>query len=201
MPDAPSSPLVHLQPRELSPAVRGLLRSFVPRGARCLVVGLGDRAIRSWLLGHGCRPVEVPASQATRLPFGGESFDAALLIGVLPQLVSPDLAALELRRVLRPGGMVLVTATNLSYWRHRIDRATGATDRLRGGVSPLYLRRLLLLGGFSLVGVEGQDGAFLRDLPLAGRLCHRRGSRPYRVAERLFPALLGSQVGAFAIKV
>ena len=129
MADAPSSTLVHLQPRELSPAVRGLLASFVPRGARCLVVGHGNRAMRSWLVGHGCRPVEVAASQATRLPFEGESFDAALLIGVLDQLVSPDLAALELRRVLRPGGVLLVTATNLSYWRHRLDRATGATDR------------------------------------------------------------------------
>jgi hypothetical protein len=73
MPDAPSSPLVHLQPRELSPAARGLLQSFVSRGARCLVVGNGDRAMRSWLASHGCRPVEVPASQATRLPFEGES--------------------------------------------------------------------------------------------------------------------------------
>jgi hypothetical protein len=67
----------------------------------------GQPRIRSWLLDHGCRPVEVAASQATSLPFGGGSFDAALVIGVLGQLVSPDLAALELRRVLRPGGMVL----------------------------------------------------------------------------------------------
>ena len=173
----------------------------MPRGARCLAVGRGNRAMRSWLLGHGCRPVEVAASQATSLPFEGESFDAALLIGVLDQLVSPDLAALELRRVLRPGGVLLVTATNLSYWRHRLDRATGATDRLAGGVSPPYLRRLLLQGGFSLVGVEGQDGAFLRDLPLAGRVCHRRGSGPYRLAERFLPSLLGSKVGAFAVRL
>jgi hypothetical protein len=72
MPDAPSSPLVHLQPRELSPAVRGLLQSFVSRGARCLVVGEGNYAMRSWLHSHGCQPVEVPASQTTRLPFEGE---------------------------------------------------------------------------------------------------------------------------------
>jgi hypothetical protein len=161
MADTPSSTLVRLQPGELSPGARDLLESFVPRGAHCLVVGVGNRAIRSWLRGRGCRPVEVAASQATSLPFEGESFDAALLIGVLGQLVSPDLAALE----LRPGGMLLVTATTLSYWRHRLDRAAGATSQLSGGVSPLYLRRLLLQGGFSLVGVEGQDGAFLRDLP------------------------------------
>jgi len=56
MPDAPSSQLVHLQPRELSPAVRGLLQSFVSRGARCLVVGQGNHAMRSWLHSHGCQP-------------------------------------------------------------------------------------------------------------------------------------------------
>ena len=47
MPDAPSSPLVHLQPGELSPAVRGLLQSFVSRGAaawssaRAMLAGVG----------------------------------------------------------------------------------------------------------------------------------------------------------------
>jgi len=143
----------------------------------------------------------VSPSQATALAFEDESFDAALLIGVLDQLVAPDLAAVELCRVLRPGGVLLATATNPSYWRYRLDRAGGATRGSSGAATPHYVRRLLLQGGFSLVGVEGQDGAFLRDLPLAGRLCRRRGSGPYRLAERFFPSLLGSQVGAFAIRV
>ena len=201
LPAAPSSTLVQLQPPELSPALRGLLETFVPRGARCLAVGQGNRAMRSWLLGHDCRPVEVSASQATALRFEDELFEVALVIGVLDQLVAPDLAAIELCRVLRPGGVLLVTAINPSYWRYRLDRASGATRGSSGAATPHYLRRLLLQGGFSLVGVEGQDGAFLRDLPLAGRLCRRRGSGPYRLAERLFPSLLGSQVGAFAIRV
>jgi SAM-dependent methyltransferase len=198
---APWSTLVQLQPPELSPAVRDLLETFVPCGARCLAVGQGNPAMRSWLLERGCRPVEVPASQATALRFEDESFDAALLVGVLDQLVAPDLAAIELCRVLRPGGVLLVTATNPSYWRYRLDRAAGVPSRSSGAVTLHYLRRLLLQGGFNLVGVEGQDGAFLGDLPLAGRRCRRRGSAPYRLAERLFPSLLGSQVGAFAIRV
>jgi SAM-dependent methyltransferase len=198
---APPSTLVQLPLPELSPAIRDLLATFVPRGARCLAVGQGNRAMRSWLLDHDCRPVEVSPSQATALAFEDESFDAALLIGVLDQLVAPDLAAVELCRVLRPGGVLLATATNPSYWRYRLDRAGGATRGSSGAATPHYVRRLLLQGGFSLVGVEGQDGAFLRDLPLAGRLCRRRGSGPYRLAERFFPSLLGSQVGAFAIRV
>ena len=187
---------------ELSPALTGLLESFVPAGSRCLNVGRGNRlAMRAWLAGHGCRQVEVAPRQATALAFGDESFDAALLIGALDQLEDVGRAAAELRRVLRPGGVLLVSAANGSYWRNRLGRAARAGDRQPGVVSPGSLRRLLLAGGFSLVGVEGQDGALIRDLPLAGRLWHRRGSAPYRAAERLFPALLGSQVGAFAIRI
>jgi hypothetical protein len=86
------------------------------------------------------------------------------------------------------------------------DRLSPATRRLLdlfvpAGSHPGWLRQLLRQSGFSLVGVEGQDGAFIRDLPLAGRLCRRPGSPPYRVAERLFPSLLGSSLGAFAIRV
>ena len=187
---------------ELSPALTGLLESFVPAGSRCLNVGRGNRlAMRAWLAGHGCHPVDVAPGQATALGFGDESFDAALLIGALDQLQDVGRAAAELRRVLRPGGVLLVSAANGSYWRNRLGRAARAGDRQPGVVSPGSLRRLLLAGGFSLVGVEGQDGALIRDLPLAGRLWHRRGSAPYRAAERLFPALLGSQVGAFAIRI
>ena len=190
------------RPGELSPALTGLLETFVPVGSRCLNVGRGNRlAVRAWLASHGCHPVDVAPGHATALAFGDESFDAALLIGALDQLEDVGRAAAELRRVLQPGGVLVVSAANGSYWRNRLDRAARAGGRGPGAVSPGSLRRLLLEGGFSLVGVEGQDGALIRDLPLAGRLWRRRGSAPYRAAERLFPALLGSQVGAFAIRV
>jgi hypothetical protein len=66
--------------------------------------------------------------------------------------------------------------------------------------NPGSLRRVLLQAGFNLVGVEGQDGAIIRDLPLARLFWKGRSSAFYRVAERLFPSLLGLRVGAFAIK-
>ncbi|HEY7605820.1 MAG TPA: methyltransferase domain-containing protein [Actinomycetes bacterium] len=187
---------------ELSPATQGLLDTFVPAGAHCLnVVGPGGTAVAAWLDGRGCSHVDEDVARATELRFEDGSFDAALLIGVLDRLRAPRPAASELRRVLRPGGVLLVTATNGAYWRHRLDRAARAGQPRAATVSPGWLRRLLLESGFSMVGVEGGDGAFIRDLPLAGRLWTRRGSGPYRVAERLFPSLLGSSVGAFAIRV
>jgi SAM-dependent methyltransferase len=190
------------QGTELSPATQHLLDTFIPGGSHCLNVrGCDGTAVAPWLLGRGCSLVDEEVARASELRFADESFDAALLIGVLDRLRAPREAAGELRRVLRPGGVLLVTAANGAYWRHRLDRAARAGQRQAATVSPGWLRQLLLQGGFSMVGVEGQDGAFIRDLPLAGRLWQRRGSGPYRVAERLFPSLLGSSVGAFAIRV
>jgi SAM-dependent methyltransferase len=190
------------RPDELSPALAGLLKTFVPAGSLCLNLGPGDRrALRAWLAGHRCRQVEVGPRQATVLGFEDGSFDAALLIGGLDEVEDVARAAAELRRVLRPGGVLVVSAANGGYWRSRLERVARGGGPQPGAISPGALRQLLLEGGFSLVGVEGQDGAFVRDLPLAGRLWRRRGSAPYRAAERLFPALLGSRVGAFAIRV
>ena len=187
---------------DLSPATQGLLDTFVPAGAHCLnVAGPRGTAVGAWLDARGCSHVEEDVARATELRFADGSFDAALVIGVLDRVRAPRPAASELRRVLRPGGVLLVTAANGSYWRHRLDRATRAGQPQAGTVSPGALGRLLLESGFSMVGVEGQDGAFIRDLPLAGRLWKRCGSGPYRVAERCFPSLLGSSVGAFAIRV
>jgi SAM-dependent methyltransferase len=187
---------------ELSPAAQHLLDAFIPPGAHCLnVVGPDASPVGAWLDGRGCSHVDEDVARATELRFEDGSFDAALLLGVLDRVRAPRQAARDLRRVLRPGGVLLVTAANGAYWRHRLDRVAGAGQPQTATASPGWLRQLLMESGFSLVGVEGQDGAFIRDLALAGRLWKRRGSGPYRVAERFFPALLGSSVGALAIRV
>ena len=185
---------------ELTPALRNLLDTVIPSGSHCLNVGRRARPVTVWLGQHGCTHRTVDASQLPALPVEPESFDAALLIDVLDRLAEPYRAARELHRVLRPGGVLLVTAANDCYWRRRLDRVLPGDDR-RSPYTPETLRRLLLDAGFDMVGVEGQDGAFMRDLPLAGRWCRRRGSGPYRAAERVLPTLLGSRVGAFAFRL
>jgi SAM-dependent methyltransferase len=190
------------EPCEFTPALRGLIETFIETGSSCLEIGHGHAgAIGSSLVEYGCHYVGADASQASSLPFENESFDAALLIGVLDRLVEPKLAAVELRRVLRPGGVLLVTAPNVSYWRRRLDRILFGYDSREGSLSAGALRRLLLQAGFGLVGVEGLDGSIVRDLPMARRIWKGRASTPYRIAERLFPAMLGSRVGAFAIRI
>ncbi len=201
----PSDARTDRRSTQLSPALSDLLQTFVAPGSRCLNVGGSNDeavAVGSWLLDHGCVCVDVAASQATALPQKDKSFDAALLIDVLDELGEPQWAATELRRVLCPGGVLVVTAPNAAYWRQRLDRsATCAHHPSLGSIPPNSLRRLLLQSGFRLVGVEGQEGGFIGELPFAGRRWKRHTSRPYRAAERLFPSLLGARVGAFAIRV
>jgi SAM-dependent methyltransferase len=186
---------------ELTPALRNLIETVVPSGSHCLNVGRRARPVNVWLGQHGCTHRTVDESHVPALPFESESFDAALLIGVLDRLAEPYRTARQLHRVLRPGGVLLVTAANDCYWRRRLDRVLPGDDRRASSYSPGTLRRLLLDAGFNLVGVEGQDGAIVRDLPLAGRFSKGHSSAPYRVAERLLPTLLGSQVGAFAVRL
>jgi SAM-dependent methyltransferase len=186
---------------ELTPALRNLIETVIPSGSHCLNVGRRARPVNVWLGGHGCTHRTVDESQLPALPFESESFDAALLIDVLDRLAEPYRAARQLHRVLRPGGVLLVTAANDCYWRRRLDRVRPGEDRRSSSYTPGTLRRLLLDAGFNLVGVEGQDGAIVRDLPLAGRFSRGHSSAPYRVAERFLPTLLGSQVGAFAVRL
>jgi SAM-dependent methyltransferase len=186
--------------RTPTPAMRALIELFVAPGSRCLEVSCADGGHAGpWLRARGYGHVTVDMEERSTLPFADESFDAALMIETLELLDAPDHAAAEVRRVLRPGGVLLATAANVSYWRRRL--AVRGRDRQPLSFDPGSLRRVLLQAGFNLVGVEGQDGAFVRDLPLARVFWRGHASAPYRVAERLFPSLLGLRVGAFAIKV
>jgi len=89
-----------------------------------------------WLGQHGCTHLTVDESQVPALPFRPESFDAALLIGVLDLLTEPYLAGRQLRRILRPGGVRLVTTANDCYWRRRLDRVLPAKAAAPAGRAP-----------------------------------------------------------------
>jgi SAM-dependent methyltransferase len=222
------------QSPNLTPPLRALMAAHVRPGARCLDVGCGDGTTAGpWLLQRGCRYVGVDVSEtavqraaglgldarlvddASSLPFDDASFDAALAVEVLEHLFAPHLAAGEILRVLRPGGVLIVTVPNVAYWRRRLDLAVfGRWNPFGDDLSveqpwrdphirffnPWSLRRMLLATGFERVAVQGHGGAVLRDLPAARRLWRGRPSPLYRAAERRLPALLGLRVGAVAFK-
>lgn len=77
------------------------------------------------------------------LPFAGRAFDAVVMSEVIEHLVDPDLALEESRRVLVPGGHLLVSTPNLAAWFNRL--------LLLAGVQPVFSE-------VSRIGVFGRPG-------------------------------------------
>ncbi|MBD3222001.1 metalloregulator ArsR/SmtB family transcription factor [bacterium] len=125
----------------------GVVGALVPAGLRVLDVGTGSGALLPLLAGAGARVTAVDHSagllaRATRrsrdaghpgiafaqadvrdLPFVDGGFDAAYSSMVLHHLRRPDAAIVELARVVRPGGRVVIvefTRHNLVWMRDQL---------------------------------------------------------------------------------
>jgi SAM-dependent methyltransferase len=77
------------------------------------------------------------------LPFRSDTADAVLLSEVIEHLVDPDSALDEIRRVLRPGGHLMLSTPNLAAWYNRA--------LLLAGVQPVFSE-------VSLRAIHGRPG-------------------------------------------
>ncbi|WP_406865559.1 class I SAM-dependent methyltransferase [Streptomyces sp. HUAS MG47] len=77
------------------------------------------------------------------LPFADGCADAVLFSEVVEHLVDPDAALDELRRILRPGGHLMLSTPNLAAWYNR--------GLLLAGVQPVFSE-------VSLRGIHGRPG-------------------------------------------
>lgn len=109
--------------------------------------------------------VEFVYAEAATLPFGDEAFDSAILGELLEHLVDPRRVLAEARRVLRPGGSVIITTP---YGLHEYPDHK----------EPIYLAGLLpqVAREFSIVGVELID----RYIAIVGQARSRAGRVPAR---------------------
>ncbi|SNX58228.1 ubiquinone/menaquinone biosynthesis C-methylase UbiE [Streptomyces sp. TLI_55] len=108
------------------------------------------------------------------LPFGTGSVDAVLFSEVVEHLVDPDAAMDEIRRVLRPGGHLMLSTPNLAAWYNRalllagvqpvfsevsLRAIHGRPGREVVGHLRLYtaraLREFVAAAGFTVVRLEG----------------------------------------------
>lgn len=158
--------------RQLRPGMRVL---DVGCGPGSITLGLAEAVIPGEVVGIDFQPSQVAQAQASsasrqianvrfevadayRLPFPNNSFDAVFAHAVLWHLREPVRALAEMRRVLRPGGIVGIrdcdwggriyapAATLLEQWF-----ALTVRIRQRNGGDPFmgrHLRRLLLESGF-----------------------------------------------------
>lgn len=222
----------------LDDELRGWLSRTVRPGLRVLDVGCGDGSrygedlARAGVRLHGVDVSGIAVAEARRrgldasraaldepLPFADGAFDAAICLEVLEHLVDPEFAAREIRRVLHPGGALLVSVPNTAHWRTRLElmlvgrfdpKGSPATARRFPWRDPhlrFFTARSLadMLGdaGFDVVDQGGLDTQFLNAAPLLRRLV-----RPRRMAwldgllrglARRRPTLLAGRCVAIAV--
>jgi len=154
------------------------LRPFVPWQGRGLEIGVGSGRFaaplgvqvgldpsRAMLAYAAARGIEAVQGTAEELPFADGSFDHALVVTTLCFVDSPADMLAEARRVLKPGGRVVIgfidreSAVGRDYLSHQIENVF---YREATFYSADEVARLLAEGGFA-IGGWGQTLA----LPLA----------------------------------
>lgn len=218
-------------------ALKGLFDRWVPEGCECLDFGCGDGSTSGpYLTTRRCRYTGVDVSTVacdraralgldvraiepdTPLPFESDSFDRAICIEVIEHLLDPMQTMRELLRVLKPGGLLILSTPNTVFWRRRLDylflgrwNPYGDSESLTRPWRDPHIRFLTLKTllefvrqtGFEAVDSGGHSGAALPFIPVVGRFIKHvesRSSRGYRFLERVFPAMFGMRLFAVCRK-
>jgi SAM-dependent methyltransferase len=103
---------------------------------------------------RGVQNVRWREGDVERLPLADGSVDLALLSQVLHSLEDPAAALAEARRILAPGGRVLV----LDLRRHEETWVRARLGHIHLGFTPSELRKLVRDAGFERVHVRPGDG-------------------------------------------
>lgn len=94
----------------------GIGLGYVARKARSVVGGDVDERLLQAAHRHYGGRIPLLRLDAQALPFAGRAFDAVILFEALYYLHEPERFLAETRRVLRPGGMLLISTVNRE-WR------------------------------------------------------------------------------------
>jgi SAM-dependent methyltransferase len=147
-----------------------LTASLLARGYRVTSVDMSEpflERLRAVTARHGGEGSEVLWADLTALPFEDASFDG-IVCGEVLEHIPDDVAALrELRRVLRPGGVLVATVPANPWLYDWFDKWVGHLRRY----SPEGMAARLREAGFEDADVEGWG------FPITG-LYYRLGYRP-----------------------
>lgn len=115
------------------------------------------------------RPLKLAVADMLALPFASASFDYVLCIDVLPHVANPEPGLAEIKRVLRPGGALIIDSTNsnplwtLAYPRY-LGRRPGRWFKVwrSSGVLPEWSHRIHHRGFTEFEGLLQRAGFQIR---------------------------------------
>lgn len=97
----------------------GVISEKIKNITQSTVVGVDNAKERYFLAREkGIEVIEGDVNQ--RLPFADDSFDLVFAGEIIEHVISPDDFLTEVRRVLRPNGIFVLTTPNLASWHNRI---------------------------------------------------------------------------------
>jgi SAM-dependent methyltransferase len=125
-------------------------------------------------------------SNGTQLPFRRGAFDAVVASDVLEHIEDDRTAALEIARVLRPGGVALINVPAHQWLFSQHDAALHHVRRY----SKAELSALLELGGLRIQRLSYWNTVLFPAIGLSRLLRRRRDVHEARAEERLPPRIL-----------
>jgi SAM-dependent methyltransferase len=223
----------------IDPLEQDLIRSLAKAGTVCLDYGCGpghrygtrlrDLGLRYW--GFDISQVAVEAARTLGLNVGlltpdgrttlaDDCCDLAICFEVFEHLLEPQLAVQEIRRVLKPGGILLASVPNAAYLPYRLEFLLTGFFNPAGGpltsrklpwsdphirfFSPQLFRRFLRENGFPKLELIPNQFS-LSNLPYIYRKpalseLFKRISKPFGGLSKFSPGLFASRLFARAVK-
>jgi SAM-dependent methyltransferase len=126
-----------------------LVEASLPHSSKILDAGCGPGGMAAKLMQHGyevwgldiaepmishareaCGTNRFRVGDVERIPFPDDAFDGVVCLGVLPYLDADAKALSEIERVLKPGGIAVVSTPSATCPLYHVDRVVAAAERL-----------------------------------------------------------------------
>ena len=138
-----------------------LTQYFVSRGAHVIAVDHSKGMVEAARKGVDSGEVEFREGEMEQLPLSSHEVDAAFANLVWHHLADVDRAALEVARVVRPGGTAVIT----DLQPHEEDWMRGAMGDLRLGIRPEVVTAALARAGFTGLTTEPLRDRYVVEAP------------------------------------